>query len=201
MSNEKKQYRIAVIPGDGIGKEVVPEGLRVLEAAAKKLGVLGIQADVSKEDEVHGMFERMIAKDPEARFKDADAFLKALDAAEKAPDAPRPQDTAAYAVPQTTASRSGRDNRGQAGQEQDVARDPHQPACDLLILEDNPYGLLGFDGDPIRALRAEWEPKLLRYLAWKRDSKLALVDDPVLDVDGQTVRATRPPEDLVFIEG
>src|SRR5258707_15132156 len=28
-------YDIAVIPGDGIGKEVVPEGLRVLEAAAK----------------------------------------------------------------------------------------------------------------------------------------------------------------------
>src|ERR1700682_305660 len=35
MSNEKKQSRIAVIPGDGIGKEVVPEGLRVLETAAK----------------------------------------------------------------------------------------------------------------------------------------------------------------------
>ena len=29
-------YRIAVIPGDGIGKEVVPEGLRVLEAAAAR---------------------------------------------------------------------------------------------------------------------------------------------------------------------
>jgi tartrate dehydrogenase/decarboxylase/D-malate dehydrogenase len=28
--------RIAVIPGDGIGKEVVPEGIRVLEAAATK---------------------------------------------------------------------------------------------------------------------------------------------------------------------
>lgn len=28
--------RIAVIPGDGIGNEVVPEGLRVLEAAAKR---------------------------------------------------------------------------------------------------------------------------------------------------------------------
>jgi tartrate dehydrogenase/decarboxylase/D-malate dehydrogenase len=39
MSNQKKQYRIAVIPGDGIGKEVVPEGLRVLEQAAKKHGV------------------------------------------------------------------------------------------------------------------------------------------------------------------
>ncbi len=28
-------YRIAVIPGDGIGKEVVPEGQRVLEAAGE----------------------------------------------------------------------------------------------------------------------------------------------------------------------
>ena len=44
MSNEKKQYRIAVIPGDGIGKEVVPEGLRVLETAAKKHGV-GVHFD------------------------------------------------------------------------------------------------------------------------------------------------------------
>ena len=39
MSKEKKQYRIAVIPGDGIGKEVVPEGLRVIETAAKKHGI------------------------------------------------------------------------------------------------------------------------------------------------------------------
>jgi tartrate dehydrogenase/decarboxylase/D-malate dehydrogenase len=31
--------RIAVIPGDGIGKEVVPEGLRVLDAAARKFGL------------------------------------------------------------------------------------------------------------------------------------------------------------------
>jgi tartrate dehydrogenase/decarboxylase/D-malate dehydrogenase len=30
----ERTYKIAVIPGDGIGKEVVPEGLRVLEAAA-----------------------------------------------------------------------------------------------------------------------------------------------------------------------
>jgi len=34
-----KTYKIAVIPGDGIGKEVVPEGLRVLEAAGKKFGI------------------------------------------------------------------------------------------------------------------------------------------------------------------
>ena len=31
-----KQYRIAVIPGDGIGKEVVPEGIRVLDAVGRK---------------------------------------------------------------------------------------------------------------------------------------------------------------------
>ncbi|WP_243285876.1 tartrate dehydrogenase [Geothrix terrae] len=34
-----RDLRIAVIPGDGIGKEVVPEGIRVLEAAAAKHGL------------------------------------------------------------------------------------------------------------------------------------------------------------------
>src|SRR5271163_3248083 len=33
-----KTYRIAVLPGDGIGKETVPEGLRVLDAAARRFG-------------------------------------------------------------------------------------------------------------------------------------------------------------------
>jgi tartrate dehydrogenase/decarboxylase / D-malate dehydrogenase len=31
-------FRIAAIPGDGIGKEVLPEGMRVLDAAAKRFG-------------------------------------------------------------------------------------------------------------------------------------------------------------------
>jgi tartrate dehydrogenase/decarboxylase/D-malate dehydrogenase len=34
-----KPHRIAVIPGDGIGKEVVPEGIRALEAAGRKFGI------------------------------------------------------------------------------------------------------------------------------------------------------------------
>ncbi|WP_298231309.1 tartrate dehydrogenase [uncultured Azohydromonas sp.] len=34
-----KSYRIAVIPGDGIGKEVMPEGLRSVQAAADKFGI------------------------------------------------------------------------------------------------------------------------------------------------------------------
>jgi tartrate dehydrogenase/decarboxylase/D-malate dehydrogenase len=32
------KHRIAVIPGDGIGKEVLPEGMRVLEAAGRRFG-------------------------------------------------------------------------------------------------------------------------------------------------------------------
>ena len=38
------KHRIAVIAGDGIGKEVMPEGLRVLEAAARRFGI-GLQVD------------------------------------------------------------------------------------------------------------------------------------------------------------
>ena len=34
-----KDFRIAVIPGDGIGREVLPEGVRVLEAAGSKHGL------------------------------------------------------------------------------------------------------------------------------------------------------------------
>lgn len=35
----RRKHTIAVIPGDGIGKEVMPEGLRVLEAAARRFGI------------------------------------------------------------------------------------------------------------------------------------------------------------------
>jgi len=35
----KAPHRIAVIPGDGIGREVVPEGLRALDAAARRFGI------------------------------------------------------------------------------------------------------------------------------------------------------------------
>jgi tartrate dehydrogenase/decarboxylase/D-malate dehydrogenase len=34
-----RTHKIAVIPGDGIGKEVMPEGLRVLRAAARRFGI------------------------------------------------------------------------------------------------------------------------------------------------------------------
>ena len=38
MSTTTNTLRIASIPGDGIGQEVMPEGLRVLEAAAQRFG-------------------------------------------------------------------------------------------------------------------------------------------------------------------
>ena len=41
----KRQYRIAVVPGDGIGKEVVPEGLRLLAAVEAKQG--GFQCEAT----------------------------------------------------------------------------------------------------------------------------------------------------------
>src|SRR5438128_10224989 len=34
-----KEHRIAVIPGDGIGREVIPEGVRVLEAVGARHGI------------------------------------------------------------------------------------------------------------------------------------------------------------------
>ena len=33
------QYKIAVIPGDGIGTEVMPEGIRAMDAAARRFGI------------------------------------------------------------------------------------------------------------------------------------------------------------------
>jgi len=37
--SKHKPFRIAVIPGDGIGREVMPEGLRALQAAAARFGI------------------------------------------------------------------------------------------------------------------------------------------------------------------
>ena len=35
----KKNLKIALIPGDGIGREVMPEGVRVLEAVSSRFGI------------------------------------------------------------------------------------------------------------------------------------------------------------------
>ena len=39
MNKQTRPHRIAVIAGDGIGKEVIPESLRVLDSAARRYGI------------------------------------------------------------------------------------------------------------------------------------------------------------------
>jgi tartrate dehydrogenase/decarboxylase/D-malate dehydrogenase len=81
-------HRIAVIAGDGIGREVMPEGLRVLEAAASRFGIaLEFQHhDFSSWDyyERHG---QMLPDDWQDRLRRADAILfGAVGWPEKIPD-------------------------------------------------------------------------------------------------------------------
>ena len=79
---------IAVIPGDGIGKEVVPEGLKVLEAAAHQfdLGLKFTHHDFSCVEyyEQHG---QMMPDDWKTRLESSDAiFFGAVGWPEKVPD-------------------------------------------------------------------------------------------------------------------
>ena len=81
-------HRIAVIPGDGIGKEVMPEGLRVLDAVARRFGV-GLHVDhfdFSSWDyfERHG---KMLPDDWKDRIGSHDAiFFGAVGWPQKIPD-------------------------------------------------------------------------------------------------------------------
>jgi tartrate dehydrogenase/decarboxylase/D-malate dehydrogenase len=56
-------HRIAVIPGDGIGKEVLPEGMRVLEAAARRFGFRLAWTEFDWSCEVFARTGRMMPED------------------------------------------------------------------------------------------------------------------------------------------
>ncbi|MBD9529812.1 tartrate dehydrogenase [Paracoccus sp. PAR01] len=81
-----KSYKIAAIPADGIGPEVIDAGLQVLEALAERDG--GFQLDVTSFDWGSDCYKRTGALMPE----DGPAQLKAFDAiffgAVGAPDVP-----------------------------------------------------------------------------------------------------------------
>ncbi len=68
--------RLAVIPGDGIGKEVMPEGLKVLAAAAQKhrfsLDLAAFAFSSWDYDEKHG---RMMPEDWKTRIGGHDAIF------------------------------------------------------------------------------------------------------------------------------
>ncbi len=72
-------YKIATIPGDGIGKEVVPEGIRVVDAAARKFG-LNFDWDVKDWNcEYYAKHGRMMPEDGPDQIKGHDAiFLGAV---------------------------------------------------------------------------------------------------------------------------
>ncbi|MDX1606843.1 MAG: tartrate dehydrogenase, partial [Candidatus Competibacterales bacterium] len=72
-------YRIAVIPGDGIGREVVPEGIRVLEAAGSRFGIRWQWDEFPWSCEHYARHGRMMPDDGLARIRDHHAvFLGAV---------------------------------------------------------------------------------------------------------------------------
>jgi len=72
-------FKIAVIPGDGIGHEVIPEGLRVLEAAGKKFGLSFEMTHFDWSCEVYAKTGRMMPEDGLEQLKKFDSvFLGAV---------------------------------------------------------------------------------------------------------------------------
>ena len=67
-------HRIAVIPGDGIGKEVVPEGMRVLEAVGSRFGIDFTWDAYPWSCETYMKTGRMMPEDGIEQLKTADAI-------------------------------------------------------------------------------------------------------------------------------
>jgi tartrate dehydrogenase/decarboxylase / D-malate dehydrogenase len=70
-----RRYRIAVIPGDGVGKEVIPAGLEVLEALAVREG--GFELTLDRFDWGSGHYRatgRMMPPDGLDQIRSADAI-------------------------------------------------------------------------------------------------------------------------------
>jgi tartrate dehydrogenase/decarboxylase/D-malate dehydrogenase len=75
------RHRIAVIPGDGIGKEVVPEGQRVLEAAGRRFGFELAWSEFDWSCERFAKTGRMMPEDGLEQLRACDAiFLGAVGA-------------------------------------------------------------------------------------------------------------------------
>ena len=69
-----KTYRIAAIPGDGIGNEVLPEGQRVLEAAGRKFGIAFQWDEKPWSCEYYAKHGRMMPEDGLAQIRGHDAI-------------------------------------------------------------------------------------------------------------------------------
>ena len=71
----QKRYRIAVIPGDGIGKEVVPEGLRALEAAGRRFDIAFEWDELPWSCDYYAKHGRMMPEDWFERIRHHDAMF------------------------------------------------------------------------------------------------------------------------------
>lgn len=71
-----KTHKIAVIAGDGIGKEVTPEGLRVVEAAARRFGIsLDIRVKEWADCDYYVKHGKMMPDDWRAQLQDVEAIF------------------------------------------------------------------------------------------------------------------------------
>jgi tartrate dehydrogenase/decarboxylase / D-malate dehydrogenase len=70
-----KSYRISVIPGDGVGREVVPEGLKAVRAAAEVTGAFSIETvDYPWSCQYYAERGRMMDDDALDRLRDSHAI-------------------------------------------------------------------------------------------------------------------------------
>ncbi|MCL4799446.1 MAG: tartrate dehydrogenase [Burkholderiales bacterium] len=70
-----QRYRIAVIPGDGIGREVVPEGIRVLEAVGRVFDIEFAWDEYPWSCEYRAKHGRMMPEDALATIRRHDAIF------------------------------------------------------------------------------------------------------------------------------
>jgi tartrate dehydrogenase/decarboxylase/D-malate dehydrogenase len=71
-----RTHQIAIIPGDGIGKEVMPEGERVLDAAAHRFGLKLHKTPIAWAScDYHALHSQMMPDDWKAQIGGMDAIL------------------------------------------------------------------------------------------------------------------------------
>ena len=68
-------HRIAVMPGDGIGKETVPEGVKVLEAAGRRFGIEYSFTEFDWSSDYYAKHGRMMPEDWVERLNGFDAIF------------------------------------------------------------------------------------------------------------------------------
>ena len=74
--NPTRTHRVAVIPGDGIGQEVMPEALRALAAAQRRFGFTLRQTPIEWAScDYHAKTGQMMPDDWKARLQGQDALL------------------------------------------------------------------------------------------------------------------------------